>query len=95
MQLTFDSVSNRLTEDILMVTTVLQLQADDNAADWVGIVRALGNGFAERAAEYDRKGEFVTDNYRELRAERVFAAGIPTELGGGGCRLRRAVRRHP
>ena len=83
-----------------MATAVLQLPTHDNATDWVGIVRELGNGFAERAVEYDRNGEFVADNYRELRAERVFAAGIPAELGGGGagfdelCGVIRELGRH-
>ena len=67
-----------------MVTAVLQRPADNNTADWVGIVRELGSSFAERAAEYDRNGEFVAENYKELRAKRVFSAFIPTELGGGG-----------
>ena len=69
-----------------MNTTVLKnLQAENTAADWVEIVRTLGEDFAKRAAGYDLNGEFVSANYRDLREHRLFSAGIPTELGGGGA----------
>jgi len=53
--------------------------------DWVGIVRDLGPGFAARAAAHDAESSFVADNYGELKALRVFSAGVPLELGGGGA----------
>ncbi len=52
---------------------------------WVTVVRALGPEFSARAARHDAEDTFVTDNYAELRARRVFSAGVPAELGGGGA----------
>jgi alkylation response protein AidB-like acyl-CoA dehydrogenase len=68
-----------------MNTTVLKLQTEDRTRDWVAIARTLGQEFGKRSAEYDRNGQFVTDNYRDLREYRFFSAGIPNELGGGGA----------
>ena len=48
---------------------------------WVAIVRQLGPGFAARAAAHDAADAFVADNYAELRAHRVFAAGVPAGRG--------------
>jgi acyl-CoA dehydrogenase len=53
--------------------------------DWVAIARELGPAFAARAADIDASGEFVAANYNELKDTRLFSAGIPTELGGGGA----------
>lgn len=53
--------------------------------DWVALARELGPHFAARAAAHDAADVFVSDNYRELRAHRVFSAGVPAELGGGGA----------
>lgn len=52
---------------------------------FVAIVRELGLKFAERAAALDRSGDFVEENYRELKAAKLMSAGIPKELGGGGA----------
>jgi alkylation response protein AidB-like acyl-CoA dehydrogenase len=68
--------------------------------DWVAVARALGPGFASRAAAYDANDSFVVDNYRELKAHRVFGAPVPAELGGGGaaypelCAIVRELGRH-
>lgn len=40
--------------------------------------------FAARAAEIDRQGIFVQDNYEDLKQARFFSMGIPAEFGGGG-----------
>ncbi len=53
--------------------------------DWVAVARELGPGFASRAAAYDANDSFVMENYEELRVRRVFSAGVPVELGGGGA----------
>lgn len=53
--------------------------------DWVAVLRELAPRFAERAAAHDIADTFVADNYTELRARRVFSAGVPAELGGGGA----------
>jgi acyl-CoA dehydrogenase len=53
--------------------------------DWSAVVRELGPRFAARAAGHDAHDSFVADNYAELRDRRVFSAGVPAELGGGGA----------
>ncbi len=52
---------------------------------WTALANELGPKFAERAAKHDEDDSFVTDNYAELKARKVFAAGVPEELGGGGA----------
>src|SRR5262249_9633540 len=54
-------------------------------ADWVAIAREIGPRFATRAAHHDAADTFVAENYRDLRERRVFSAGVPSELGGGGA----------
>jgi len=49
------------------------------------VARALGPSFASRAAAHDAGDTFVADNYRELKERRVFSAGVPAEMGGGGA----------
>ncbi len=67
---------------------------------FLAIVAKLGPTFAARAADTDRSGEFVAENYRELKAAKVFSAGVPKDLGGGGathaelCDLVRALAHH-
>jgi alkylation response protein AidB-like acyl-CoA dehydrogenase len=56
--------------------------------DWIEIVREMGPRFAARAAAHDADDRFVSDNYAELRQQRVFSAGVPAELGGGGASYR-------
>jgi alkylation response protein AidB-like acyl-CoA dehydrogenase len=70
------------------------------APDWTGIARDVGDNFAARAAKHDQDGEFVAMNYADLRNSRLFSAGIPVELGGGGashadvCAIVRELGRH-
>src|SRR5437899_11169016 len=60
--------------------------AENRSQDhWVAVVRQLGPGFAARAAAHDADDSFVADNYAELRAHRLFSAGVPVDLGGGGA----------
>jgi len=69
-------------------------------SDWTELARELGPRFAARAAAHDATDSFVADNYRDLRARRVFSAGVPAELGGGGashaelCALVRGLGQH-
>jgi alkylation response protein AidB-like acyl-CoA dehydrogenase len=69
-------------------------------ADWVAVARELAPGFASRAAAYDANDSFPLENYQELKERRVFSAGIPAELGGGGashaelCAMLRELGRH-
>src|SRR5262245_14474647 len=52
---------------------------------WISVVQQLGPSFAARAAGHDADDSFVADNYKDLRANRLFSAGVPVELGGGGA----------
>ena len=66
-----------------MSTTAINIQ--DTSRDWVATASDIGDRFAARAAQHDRDGSFVAENYADLRAQRLFSAGIPAELGGGGA----------
>ena len=57
----------------------------DTRTDWVMVARQLGPGLAARAAAHDADDSFVADNYAELKRHKVFSAGVPAELGGGGA----------
>lgn len=54
--------------------------------DWKQRTHDLGKSFASRAAEQDREGSFVFENYAALKTHRYFSAMIPAELGGDGIR---------
>lgn len=56
-------------------------------ADWRATLAALTPSFAARAAQQDEGDEFVAENYRELKASGLLAAGVPRELGGEGLEL--------
>ncbi len=51
----------------------------------VTIARRLGPGLAKRAAAHDRDDSFVADSFAEFREHKLFSAGVPAELGGGGA----------
>ena len=53
--------------------------------DWKQVARDLGPQFAERAAKHDAEGNFVAENYAEMKEAGLFSAAIPVELGGGGA----------
>lgn len=50
---------------------------------WIAVARELGERFAARAAAHDADDSFVADNVADLRAHRLFSAGVPADLGGG------------
>jgi alkylation response protein AidB-like acyl-CoA dehydrogenase len=52
---------------------------------FVELARKLGPTLAGRAAEHDRTGRFVADNYALLKEQRCLSAGVPSDLGGGGA----------
>src|SRR5262245_4900347 len=68
--------------------------------DWVGLMARLGRDFATRAAGHDDDDSFVAENYAVLLEHGAFAAGVPSELGGGGasheelCLMIRELARH-
>lgn len=53
--------------------------------DWVALMGRLGTDFARRTEEHDEHDSFVAENYAKLKEAGAFAAGVPTELGGGGA----------
>ena len=54
-------------------------------AYWAELMHAVGPGFAERANHCDADDSFVAENFAELKARGVLAAGVPVALGGGGA----------
>jgi alkylation response protein AidB-like acyl-CoA dehydrogenase len=68
--------------------------------DWVAVARELGAVFADRAARHDQDYAFVAENYADMKARRLFSAGVPADLGGGGasygelCAMLRELARH-
>jgi acyl-CoA dehydrogenase len=52
---------------------------------WTQLANDLGVTFADRAAKLDETDGFAAENYAELKTHKVFAAGVPEELGGGGA----------
>jgi alkylation response protein AidB-like acyl-CoA dehydrogenase len=68
-----------------MSTTLIEMTARIETVDWVARAQRLAPTFGARAADTDDSGAFVAENYAELRNEKFFSAGIPTELGGGGA----------
>ncbi|HEV8586055.1 MAG TPA: acyl-CoA dehydrogenase family protein [Methylomirabilota bacterium] len=82
------------------MTTSTTMRTTDPTSDWAAVARELGPRFAARAAAHDAADAFVADNYKELRASRVFSAGVPAELGGGGaahaelCDMLRVLAQH-
>ncbi|MGZ9129451.1 MAG: acyl-CoA dehydrogenase family protein [Candidatus Binatia bacterium] len=59
-----------------------------NASHWIEVAHSLGAEFAGRAGAHDEGDSFVKENYAALQEQRVFAAAIPAELGGGGASYR-------
>jgi alkylation response protein AidB-like acyl-CoA dehydrogenase len=53
-------------------------------ADWKKVLDTLAPAFSERAAAFDNNDEFVSRNYAEMRAAKLFSILVPQELGGGG-----------
>lgn len=56
-------------------------------SDVVKIAQQLADEFRGRAAEYDRAGEFPTENYARMKQAGYLRAPVPTEIGGLGAGL--------
>jgi alkylation response protein AidB-like acyl-CoA dehydrogenase len=67
------------------LTTPTTPATDTAHTDWVAVVRDLGPTFAACAAAHDANDSFVADNYAELKRHKIFSAGVPAELSGGGA----------
>ncbi|MBL1177763.1 acyl-CoA dehydrogenase family protein [Pantanalinema sp. GBBB05] len=68
---------------------MLELQTtspiQQEAIDWLFLAESLGNQFAAREIEADECDLFVADNIARLKAAGLVAAGVPSDLGGGGA----------
>src|SRR2546425_9261338 len=53
--------------------------------DAVAVARGLGPTLAQRAAAHDADDTFVADSYADFKQRKLFSAGVPVELGGGGA----------
>ncbi|HXK33798.1 MAG TPA: acyl-CoA dehydrogenase family protein [Dehalococcoidia bacterium] len=60
--------------------------------DAVAIAQELAEEFRQRAAEYDRTGEFPKQNYDRMRKAGYLRAIVPEELGGLGATLPEMAR---
>ena len=56
-------------------------------SDVVALATQLADEFRPRAAQYDRTGEFPTENYNRMREAGYLRALVPEELGGLGATL--------
>jgi len=74
--------------------------SEGRTTDWAGLMRELGPSLAERSVQCDASDGFAAENFAELKARGVLAAGIPAELGGGGasypelCEMLRVLSRY-
>jgi alkylation response protein AidB-like acyl-CoA dehydrogenase len=57
----------------------------DPDRDWLTLMQEIGPRFAQRAVACDAGDHFVAENFSEMKALGVFAAGVPAEVGGGGA----------
>jgi alkylation response protein AidB-like acyl-CoA dehydrogenase len=64
---------------------VINMKESDTPKDWPSLAKRLAQEFSGRASDYDVEGSFVQQNYADLRDYKLFSAGIPAELGGGGA----------
>jgi alkylation response protein AidB-like acyl-CoA dehydrogenase len=53
--------------------------------DAIAVARELGPTLAQRAAAQDADDTFVADSYADFKQRKLFSAGVPVELGGGGA----------
>ena len=80
--------------------TSSETKAEMKRIDAVAVARELGPRLAHRAAAHDADDSFVADNYADFKVHRLFSAGVPAALGGGGathpelCGMLREIARH-
>jgi alkylation response protein AidB-like acyl-CoA dehydrogenase len=79
---------NLIQESVMTRTNqaeaVVNISAE-TGIDPAAIVRTLGPGFAARAQAADDRDAFVAQNFAELKAAGLVAAGVPADLGGAGA----------
>lgn len=57
-------------------------------ANFVGTAGKLAKVFADKAGSNDETDCFIEENYADLKAAGLIAAGVPAQLGGGGADIR-------
>ena len=68
--------------------------------DWKILAESLGQQLAASEIEADKSDRFVAENFEQLKAAGLSAAGVPIEFGGGGasyteiCQILRILGRH-
>ena len=71
--------------------------AEQQPNGWVELIHQIGPDFAARADKMDDSDTFVEENYKTLKTHKLFSAGVPADLGGGGmshremCAMLRAL----
>lgn len=60
------------------------MKTAENVRTWIDKATDLSRRFEQRSAAHDRNGDFVSENYTELKAVEFFSALVPSEFGGGG-----------
>lgn len=65
-------------------TPIKNLSKDDLATR----VKKLTGEFSSNAVLFDATDRFAAEHFAALKANRIFSAGIPAELGGGGASYR-------
>ncbi len=66
--------------------TALKIKQPHPTTDWETLIHEqLGPRFAQRARAVDEADRFVAENYADLKAAGLIAAGVPLELGGAGA----------
>lgn len=76
------------------------MQTEVIKTQWVELSHKLGKEFEKRVARVDETGDFVEENYQDLKSHGYFSAIIPEELGGGGvshsqmCDILRIIGQH-
>uniref|UniRef100_B8HLR6 Dibenzothiophene monooxygenase n=1 Tax=Cyanothece sp. (strain PCC 7425 / ATCC 29141) TaxID=395961 RepID=B8HLR6_CYAP4 len=68
-----------------MLTLEIEPTVKQGENDWLSLAESLGKQFAEKEAIADAGDLFVADNIAQLKSSGLTAAGVPTELGGGGA----------
>lgn len=71
-----------MTTEATITRTAGQGRMQGGAID---IAAQLAEEFRERAPEYDRSGNFPSENYERMRAQGYLRALVPVELGGLGA----------
>lgn len=51
----------------------------------IAVARALGPTLAQRAGAHDEDDTFVADSYADFKQYKLFSAGVPAGLSGGGA----------